>query len=236
MVRLCRPTCAPSSRSSWCGCFKNSSRRPNSYINSRVEGWMVSPRKSRRKSACFSRTQTSTPARARRKPSIMPAGPPPAMQQRVSIVEDMRTILQERISETETVLVQRSRVARAGVGWYFGTARRVGRYRNFHAKEAFNNYRGADHEEAEKVEQDFADLWRGSFCGESGADGGRAHSCARPGSDAEAAGWQAKARGQHGGDEYAGDERRSSASRCGARGERGHVAHGHEHERAYVHD
>ena len=43
---------------------------------------MVSPRKSRRKSACFSSTSTSTPARASRKPSIMPAGPPPAMQQR----------------------------------------------------------------------------------------------------------------------------------------------------------
>src|SRR3954470_21888056 len=45
---------------------------------------MVSPRKSRRKSACFSRTTTSTPARASRNPSIMPAGPPPAMQQRAS--------------------------------------------------------------------------------------------------------------------------------------------------------
>src|SRR6266850_4503213 len=44
---------------------------------------MVSPRKSRRKSACFSRTRTSMPARARRKASIMPAGPPPTMQQRV---------------------------------------------------------------------------------------------------------------------------------------------------------
>ena len=44
-------------------------------------GCIVSPRKSRRKSACFSRTRTETPARAKRKPSIMPAGPPPAMQQ-----------------------------------------------------------------------------------------------------------------------------------------------------------
>src|SRR5215472_47029 len=50
---------------------------------SRVEGWIVSPRKSRRKSACFSRTRTSIPARARRYPSIIPAGPPPAMQQRL---------------------------------------------------------------------------------------------------------------------------------------------------------
>src|SRR5437660_12885076 len=41
---------------------------------------MVSPRKSRRKSACFSRTMTPMPARASRKPSIIPAGPPPTMQ------------------------------------------------------------------------------------------------------------------------------------------------------------
>src|SRR5258708_34980047 len=52
---------------------------------SRVEGWMVSPRKSRRKSACFSRTTTSTPARASKKPSIIPAGPPPTMQQSVLV-------------------------------------------------------------------------------------------------------------------------------------------------------
>src|SRR5258708_5482826 len=43
---------------------------------------MVSPRKSRRKSACFSSTTTSTPARASKNPSIMPAGPPPAIAQR----------------------------------------------------------------------------------------------------------------------------------------------------------
>ena len=41
---------------------------PSSYMTSSVEGWMVSPRKSRRKSACFSSTTTSTPARASRKP------------------------------------------------------------------------------------------------------------------------------------------------------------------------
>src|SRR6516225_627334 len=51
-------------------------------MTSSVEGWIVSPRKSRRKSACFSRTWTAMPARANRNPSIMPAGPPPAMQQR----------------------------------------------------------------------------------------------------------------------------------------------------------
>src|SRR5215468_2667082 len=42
---------------------------------------MVSPRKSRKKSLCFSSTVTRMPARASRNPSIMPAGPPPAMQQ-----------------------------------------------------------------------------------------------------------------------------------------------------------
>jgi hypothetical protein len=48
-------------------------------------GWIVSPRKSRRKSACFSSTSTETPARASSNPSIMPAGPPPAIQQRTAI-------------------------------------------------------------------------------------------------------------------------------------------------------
>ena len=50
-----------------------------------VDGCTVSPRKSRRKSACFSSTTVGTPARASRKPSIMPAGPPPTMQQRVAV-------------------------------------------------------------------------------------------------------------------------------------------------------
>src|SRR5438874_5367198 len=48
-------------------------------MSSSVDGWIVSPRKSRKKSACFSSTATSTPARASKKPSIMPAGPPPAI-------------------------------------------------------------------------------------------------------------------------------------------------------------
>src|SRR5438067_9082125 len=42
---------------------------------------MVSPLKSRKKSACFSNTMTSTPTRSDKKPSIIPARPPPAMQQ-----------------------------------------------------------------------------------------------------------------------------------------------------------
>src|ERR1700754_3868359 len=55
-----------------------------------VEGWTVSPRKSRRKSACFSSTTTSTPARASRKPSISPQGPPPTTQQRVETCSAIR--------------------------------------------------------------------------------------------------------------------------------------------------
>src|ERR1700733_5669260 len=47
---------------------------------------MVSPRKSRKKSLFFSKTRTSTPARARRNPSMTPAGPPPTMQQPVRMV------------------------------------------------------------------------------------------------------------------------------------------------------
>ena len=52
------PICAPRVRTSWCGRRRNSSSRPSSYMTSSVEGWIVSPRKSRRKSACFSRTRT----------------------------------------------------------------------------------------------------------------------------------------------------------------------------------
>src|SRR5271166_6082284 len=55
-------------------------------MSSKVDGWIVSPRKSRKKSACFSSTTTRTPARASRNPSIIPAGPPPAMQHCVLIV------------------------------------------------------------------------------------------------------------------------------------------------------
>src|SRR5919108_282031 len=59
---------------------------PSSSMTRIVEACTVSPRKSRRKSWCFSRTTTSMPARARSKPSIMPAGPPPTMAQVVSVV------------------------------------------------------------------------------------------------------------------------------------------------------
>ena len=59
--------------------WRSLSRRPSSCISSSVEGWMVSPRKSRKKSLCFSRTVTGSPERASRRPSITPAGPPPMM-------------------------------------------------------------------------------------------------------------------------------------------------------------
>jgi hypothetical protein len=39
---------------------------------------------------CFSSTIVATPARASRNPSMIPAGPPPAMQQRVASVAVMR--------------------------------------------------------------------------------------------------------------------------------------------------
>src|ERR1035438_6888802 len=57
------PIWAASRSSFWCGSLRNSSSKPSSYISSSVDGWMVSPRKSRKKSACFSSTTTSTPAR-----------------------------------------------------------------------------------------------------------------------------------------------------------------------------
>ena len=80
------PNCASMWSTLACGSLRNSSSRPSSRISSSVEGWMVSPRKSRRKSPCFSSTTTSMPPRASRKPSIIPAGPPPAMQHFVMIV------------------------------------------------------------------------------------------------------------------------------------------------------
>src|SRR2546425_11553333 len=64
-------------------------------MTSSVEGWIVSPRKSRRRPACFSRTRTSTPARANSSPSMIPAGPPPAMQHRTETLSAaMETTLQ----------------------------------------------------------------------------------------------------------------------------------------------
>ena len=47
----------------------------------------MSPRKSRRKSSCFSSTTTRTPARASSSPSTIPAGPPPATTHVVRTVD-----------------------------------------------------------------------------------------------------------------------------------------------------
>src|SRR5580700_10247891 len=85
---------------------------------------MVSPRKSRRKSLCFSRTATSTPARASRKPSTIPAGPPPAIQQRTSTLYSVSRMA--LLSSVFTVRETHGRVFRPGnrliahsqdVGW-----------------------------------------------------------------------------------------------------------------------
>src|SRR5262245_2002459 len=65
----------------WCGRSRNWPSKPSSCITSSVDEWMVSPRKSRKKSACFSRTSTCKPVRANNSPSIMPAGPAPTIKQ-----------------------------------------------------------------------------------------------------------------------------------------------------------
>ena len=77
---MSRPAiCSSALSSRLCGRSRNRPSRPSWSRISIVEGWTVSPRKSRKKSACFSRTRTLTPARAKRKPAIIPAGPPPTM-------------------------------------------------------------------------------------------------------------------------------------------------------------
>src|SRR5437870_12800764 len=81
-VNVSPPNWATSRGTFWCGSRSRSSKSPSSCMMSSVEGWIVSPRKSRKKSACFSSTSTSTPARASSSPSMIPAGPPPAMQHR----------------------------------------------------------------------------------------------------------------------------------------------------------
>src|ERR1700729_857864 len=66
MGKYSPPMARTNSEIRWWGRARKASRIPSSYIRSRVEGWMVSPRKSRKKSLCFSRTVTSWPSRARR--------------------------------------------------------------------------------------------------------------------------------------------------------------------------
>src|SRR4051794_6045912 len=70
-----------------CGTAAISAPRPSSSIRVSVEGWTVSPRKSRRNVSCFSSTTTGTPALASSSPSTMPAGPPPTTQTVVSIAD-----------------------------------------------------------------------------------------------------------------------------------------------------
>src|SRR3954451_24922900 len=70
--------------SRWCGRLREAATTPRSSMIWMVEEWMVSPRKSCRKSRCFSSTRTGTPDRASSQPSIAPAGPPPAMTHVVS--------------------------------------------------------------------------------------------------------------------------------------------------------
>ena len=71
--RGCRAPCRAAARAA--GRAGRARRRSAS-----VEGWTVSPRKSRRKSPCFSSTVVGTPARAKSRPATIPAGPPPTMQ------------------------------------------------------------------------------------------------------------------------------------------------------------
>src|SRR5918994_856601 len=81
-----------------CGSARNSSAIPSSARTRSVAGWIVSPRKSRRKSPCFSRTVTSTPARASSRPAIIPAGPPPLGKHALlpALLADLRPQVLER--------------------------------------------------------------------------------------------------------------------------------------------
>src|SRR5882672_10638130 len=100
-----------------CGRLRNSSRTPSSYITSSVDGWMVSPRKSRRKSACFSRTTTETPARARSNPNIMPAGPPPATTHCTCMVAVYRLLNFDELSARHAAGIQRRVDVEVKGGW-----------------------------------------------------------------------------------------------------------------------
>lgn len=73
-------------RGFWVGHFSKSSIRPSSCNIASVEGCIVSPRRSRRTSSCFSSTRTSMSARASNSPCIIPAGLLPATQEFSSIV------------------------------------------------------------------------------------------------------------------------------------------------------
>src|SRR5437899_12632857 len=83
-------------------------------MSSSVEGWIVSPRKSRRKSPCFSRTTVGTPARANSSPSIIPAGPPPATQQRTDFVSPATRAPTRVSGEGESRRSEERRVGKEG--------------------------------------------------------------------------------------------------------------------------
>lgn len=76
---VCSPRSTVTCSTRLCGMAANLGPSPNSSIRFSVLACTVSPRKSRRKSGCFSSTVTSIPARANSNASIIPAGPPPAM-------------------------------------------------------------------------------------------------------------------------------------------------------------
>ena len=78
------PTKAPMPGTLSCGRASRRSSRPSSWKMRNVDGWTVSPRKSRRKSPCFSSTVVRSPARAKSRPATIPAGPPPAMTMSLS--------------------------------------------------------------------------------------------------------------------------------------------------------
>nr|WP_266096522.1 hypothetical protein [Rubrobacter marinus] len=63
-----------------CRSFRSLSARPRVSMISITTGCSVSPRNSRSKSGCASRSVTSTPLRASRSASTAPAGPPPTTQ------------------------------------------------------------------------------------------------------------------------------------------------------------
>ncbi|GAA2125567.1 hypothetical protein GCM10009825_01920 [Arthrobacter humicola] len=105
-----------------------------------VEGCTVSPRKSRRKSACFSNTVTRTPARARSRPSIIPAGPPPTTAHPVF---SMAPTLRLRRAPREW-FSRRFFVCATASDWRYGDPRSAGpkpqRRPDWRAQSRVNNY------------------------------------------------------------------------------------------------
>src|SRR4051812_25375645 len=97
-----------------CGRARKRSRIPSWSRISMVDGWTVSPRKSRKKSACFSSTRTRQPARANSRPAIIPAGPPPTTirSRSASFFADAMTSCR-RAGEWPSTLAKRTRLMRS---------------------------------------------------------------------------------------------------------------------------